>query len=99
MDTQKENSDRQNSENAIFKKVIDAATVEIPQSMIDREAESLTNDYKQRFMAQGLSWDAVEKAEGTSNLIETIKEDAKVRIKNSLVIDHIAKLENIKIVC
>lgn len=97
LDTQKENSNRQNSENAVFQKVIDAASVEIPQTMIDREAESLTNDYKQRLTAQGLSWDAVEKTQGADNLSETIKEDAKIRIKNSLVIDQIAKLENIKI--
>ena len=97
LDTQKENSNRQNYENAVFQKVIDAATVEIPQAMIDREAESLTNDYKQRLMAQGLSWDAVEKTQGADSLSETIKEDAKIRIKNSLVIDQIAKIENIKI--
>lgn len=97
LDTQKENSNRQNSENAVFQKVIDAATVEIPQAMIDREAESLTNDYKQRLMAQGLSWEAVEKTQGADSLSETIKEDAKIRIKNSLVIDQIAKIENIKI--
>lgn len=97
LDTQKENSNKQNSENAVFQKVIDAASVEIPQAMIDREAESLTNDYKQRLMSQGLSWESVEKTQGAESLSETIKEDAKVRIKNSLVIDQIAKIENIKI--
>ncbi len=97
LDTQRENSNRQNSENAVFQKVIDEASVEIPQTMIDREAESLTNDYKQRLMSQGLSWESVEKTQGAESLSETIKEDAKVRIKNSLVIDQIAKIENIKI--
>lgn len=97
LDTQKDNNNKQNSENAVFAKVIDAATVEIPQTMIDREAESLTNDYKQRLQAQGLSWDAVEKTQGAESLSETIKEDAKTRIKNSLVIDKIAKEENIKL--
>lgn len=97
LDNQKEVSDKQNSENAIFQKVIEASTVEIPQTMIDREAASLANDYKQRLMAQGLSWEAVEKAQGTTNIIDTLKEEAKVRIKNSLIIDHIAKVENIKI--
>ena len=65
--------------------------------MIDREAESLTNDYKQRLQAQGLSWDAVEKTEGSEKLADTIKEDAKIRIKNSLVIGKIAQEENIKL--
>lgn len=97
LDTQKENTDRQNSENAVFAKVIEAASVEIPQAMIDREAESLTNDYKQRLQAQGLTWEALEKTQGAESLSESIKEDAKTRIKNSLVIDKIAKEENIKL--
>lgn len=97
LDSQKETSNRQNSENAIFEKVIEAAKVEIPQAMIEREAETLTNDYKQRLQSQGLSWDDVEKSQGGENLTETIKEDAKNRIKNSLVIDKIAKEENIKL--
>ena len=97
LDNQKENTNRVNSENAVFAKVIDAASVEIPQSMIDREAESLTNDYKQRLQAQGLSWESLEKTQGAASLTDTIKEDAKVRIKNSLVIDKIAKTENIKL--
>ena len=97
LENQKENTNRVNSENAVFAKVIDAASVEIPQSMIDREAESLTNDYKQRLQAQGLSWESLEKTQGAASLTDTIKEDAKVRIKNSLVIDKIAKTENIKL--
>lgn len=97
LDSQKETNNRQNSENAIFEKVIEAAKVEIPQAMIEREAETLTNDYKQRLQSQGLSWEDVEKSQGGENLTETIKEDAKNRIKNSLVIDKIAKEENIKL--
>ena len=97
LDKQKETSDRQKSENAVFEKVVEAASVDIPETMIEREAESLTNDYKQRLQAQGLSWDAVEKTEGKDKLADTIREDAKFRIKNSLVIGKIAQEENIKL--
>ena len=97
LDKQKETSDRQKSENAVFEKVVEAASVDIPETMIEREAESLTNDYKQRIQAQGLSWDAVEKSEGKEKLADTIREDAKFRIKNSLVIGKIAQEENIKL--
>ncbi len=97
LDKQKETSDRQKSENAVFEKVVEAASVDIPETMIEREAESLTNDYKQRIQAQGLSWDAVEKTEGKDKLADTIREDAKFRIKNSLVIGKIAQEENIKL--
>lgn len=97
LDTQKENNDRQMSENEVFKKVIDAASVEIPQTMIDREAESLTNEYKQRLQAQGLNWEQIVKAQGEDELLKTVKTDAVARIKNSLVIDKIAKEEKIKL--
>ena len=98
LETQRERTNKQNSENEVFKAVIDAAKVDIPQTMIDREVESLKVDYKQRLAYQGIDWDALVKAQGgVDHLDETLKEDAVNRIKNSLVIDKIAKEEKIKI--
>lgn len=67
--------------------------------MIDREANSLLADYKNRLSAQGINWEAVLKSQegGEHDIMKTIREDAAVRIKNSLVIDKIAKEEGIKI--
>lgn len=95
--SQRERANRQNSENEVFKAVIDAAKVEIPQSMIDREVASLKEEYKQRLAAQGISWDNLVKAQGEDELVKNLKDDALIRIKNSLVIDKIAKTENIKL--
>lgn len=97
LENARENANKNKSENEIFKKVIDAAEVEIPQSMIDREAESLLADYKNRLAAQGISWEMVSKTQNEAELMKGIQEDAKLRIKNSLVIDKIAKTENIKL--
>ena len=97
LDQQRERTNKTNSENELFKTVVDAAQVDIPQTMIDREAESLTEDYKHRLAAQGITWDQLVKSEGEDKLLKNIKEDAAVRIKNSLVIDKIAKEENIKL--
>ena len=41
LDSQRERTNKQNSENEVFKTVIESSQVEIPQSMIDREAQSL----------------------------------------------------------
>ena len=71
--------------------------VRIPQSMIDREVNSLREEYKQRLAAQGINWDALVKAQGEDQLLKNLDEDAMTRIKNSLVIDKIAKVENIKL--
>ena len=97
LEDQRERTNKQNSENEVFKTVIDAAKVDIPQSMIDREAASLKAEYKQRLAAQGIDWDNIVKAQGEDELLKNLTEDALVRIKNSLVIDKIAKEENIKL--
>ena len=97
LESQRERTNKQNSENEVFKTVIDSAKVEIPQSMVDREANSLREEYKQRFAAQGINWEALVKSQGEDQLLKNLNEDALVRIKNSLVIDKIAKEENIKL--
>lgn len=97
LDDQHERTNKQNSENEVFKTVIDSAKVDIPQSMIDREAASLKAEYKQRLAAQGIDWDNIVKAQGEDELLKNLTEDALVRIKNSLVIDKIAKEENLKL--
>ena len=97
LDNQRERTNKTNSENAVFAKVVDAAKVEIPESMIEREVNSLKEEYKQRFAMQGINWDNIVKSQGEDELLKNLHEDAKVRIKNSLVIDKIAKSENIKL--
>ncbi len=97
LDTQHEQNNKVNSENEVFKAVVDAAKVEIPDSMVDREVESLKEDYVRRLQAQGLSWEAISKIQGEDELTKTLREDATNRIKNSLIIDKIAKTEGIKL--
>ena len=97
LDEQRERTNKQNSENEVFKAVIDSAKVDIPQSMVDRETHSLREEYRQRLSAQGIDWDALVKAQGEDELLKNLSEDALVRIKNSLVIDKIAKEENLKL--
>ena len=92
LDTQKADIDRTNSEKAIFEKVTGDAKVE---SMIDREADQLAEEYKQKLSMQGFSWDQAVEAQGYDNIMNSLKEDAAMRVKNSLVIDKIAKEENL----
>ena len=97
LDTQKADIDRTNSEKAIFEKVTSEAKVEIQQSMIDREADQLVAEYKQKLEMQGFTWDQAVEAQGYDEIMISLKEDAAVRVKNSLVIDKIAKEENITV--
>ena len=95
LDTQKADIDRTNSEKAIFEKVTSEAKVDIQQSMIDREADQLVEEYKEKLAMQGFNWDQAVEAQGYDNIMKSLKEDAAMRVKNSLVIDKIAKDENI----
>ena len=97
LDTQKADIDRTNSEKAIFEKVVESAKVDIQQSMIDREADQLVEEYKQKLEMQGFTWEQALEAQGYDEIMKSLKEDAAVRVKNSLVIDKIAKEENITV--
>ena len=97
LDTQKADIDRTNSEKAIFEKIVGDAKVEIQQSMIDREADQLVEEYKQKLQMQGFTWEQAVEAQGYDTIMNSLKEDAEVRVKNSLVIDKIAKAENITV--
>ncbi len=97
LDTQKADIDRTNSEKAIFEKIVNNAKVEIQQSMIDREADQLVEEYRQKLQMQGFTWEQAVEAQGYDNIMNSLKEDAAVRVKNSLVIDKIAKEENITV--
>ena len=65
--------------------------------MIDREADQLVEEYKQKLQMQGFTWEQALEAQGYDEIMNSLKEDAAVRVKNSLVIDKIAKEENITV--
>ena len=46
---------------------------------------------------QGFTWEQAVEAQGYDEIMNSLKEDAAVRVKNSLVIDKIAKEENITV--
>ena len=46
---------------------------------------------------QGFTWEQAVEAQGYDEIMKSLKEDAAVRVKNSLVINKIAKVENITV--
>lgn len=97
LDFTKKNEEKKSSEVAIFDKVLTGVKVDIQESMIEKETQTLLNEYKQRVLSQGFSWEDAIEAQGYDNLMQEVKKDAFIRIRNSLVIDKIAQEENIKI--
>ncbi len=96
LEFQREATNNQNAETKVFEKVLETLQVEIPESMIKREAEALRMEYEERFSMQGLSLENVFKSQG-QDVDKVLSEEAVSRIKNTLLIDKIAKEENIKL--
>lgn len=98
IDLQRDNEKKISAENAAFKVVSDATNIEIPQSMTNREVNAMVNDYRQRAAAQKIDWAQFVEAQGGDKAFEErLQKEANVRIKNSLIIDKIAKDENITV--
>ena len=83
----------------ILKKVVENAKFEVPDKMIEFQARQMVNDYAQRLEMQGLSMDMYMKYTGQtmSGMVDQMKDQAKMRIENSLVLEAIAKAEGIEV--
>ena len=86
-------------EDALLTAVCDASEVEIPQVMIDDETDSLVREFEQRLTSQGFSVEQFKQITGqTDEMIrEEVGKDALNRVKVRLVLEAIAKAENIEI--
>lgn len=86
-------------ENALLDKAVENAEMDIPELMIKSEARNSVNDFAQRLQSQGLSIEQYMQYTGQSeeDLINAQKEVAEKNIKGRLVLEAIAKAENIEI--
>lgn len=86
-------------EGNVIKAVVDAASVEIPQCMIDSAIEDMIREFGYRLSSQGLSLEQYMQFTGMTpdSFKEQYKEQAEERVKSNLVISEIAKKENIEV--
>ncbi len=76
----------------------DQCTVNIPQSMIDKEVEDLINEQAQRMSYQGISFDQYMKILGTNleNIKKEVEPEATTRVKSILCLEQLAKEEKLE---
>jgi len=90
---------RKANEQKALEQVVADTQMEISDLMINSEAERIVNDFAQRLQSQGLSIEQYLQYSGSSLdqfKESTAKPEAETRIKNSLVLEAIAKAENIE---
>ena len=87
------------NENHVVDKVVENATMDIPEPMIESQVNNMVNDYARRMQSQGLSLEQYMQFTGMT--IDTLKEQMKPqavkRIQTRLVLEAIVKAENITV--
>lgn len=86
------------SENLLLDAVVEGATVDIPQVLIDSESNQMLEEFKQRLSQQGLNYDLYKQLlqQSDEDVFAQITPDATKRVKLRLVLDQVAKQENLE---
>ena len=95
----KESEAKAKKESEAIEKVVEAAKMDIPQAMIDTQVNRMLEDFAMRLQQQGLSVEQYFQYTGMTadKIMDEMKPEAVKRIKNSLVLEAVAKAENIEV--
>lgn len=93
---EKENAENQ-MKNAVLDKLIEATEIEIPDAMVENQIDNMMYDFDYQLRYQGLSLENYLKFTNTKkeDLRTQMRDDALNRVKGSLIMEAIAKQENL----
>ena len=94
----KEKEAKAAKEDAVLAKAVENATMEIPDPMIESQAEDMVNEFGERLQMQGMQLEQYLKYTGMSmkQIVDQYKDQAKKRIEGRLVLEAIVKAEGIE---
>ena len=95
----KEAEAKKQKETEAIEKIVADSKMDIPQAMIDTHVTRMAEDFAQRLQQQGLSLEMYFKYTGLTaeKILDDMKPEAVKRIQNSLVLEAVAKAENIQV--
>lgn len=95
----KEAEAKRQKETEAIEKIVADSKMDIPQAMIDTQVTRMAEDFAQRLQQQGLSLETYFKYTGLTaeKILDDMKPEAVKRIQNSLVLEAVAKAENIQV--
>lgn len=98
--TEKKETEAKNAkETAALEKAVENAQMDIPAAMIDNQVRQMADDFARRIQSQGISLEQYLQFTGMTadKLLDQMRPEAEKRIKNSLVLEAIAKAESFEI--
>ena len=95
----KEDSARREKEDEAVKKIVEKSEMDIPEAMIENQVNQMINEMANSMAQQGLSMEQYMQFTGQTidSFKEQVRPDALTRIQSSLVLEQIAKDENIEV--
>ena len=87
------------NENRVVEKVVEGASMDIPEAMVDMQVQNMINDYARRMQGQGMSFDQYMKYTGMTveQLKAQTRPQAEKTIRTRLVLEAVVKAENIEV--
>lgn len=85
--------------NDIVEKVAETTTIDIPTVMIDEETEHQLSHRKEDMQRQGITWEQFLMFSGQDEeaMKEELRPEAERRLRNTMILQEIARLENIEV--
>ena len=95
----KEADAKRAKEDAVVTKVIENATMEIPDAMIKTQVDQMVDDFARRIQSQGLTFEQYLQFTGSTMeaVQEQMKPQALKRIQSRLVLEKVAEVENLEV--
>lgn len=96
---QKLSEGKEKQEDQAVEQAVANATMEIPEAMIDTQVRQMADDFARRIQSQGLTLEQYFQFTGMTGekMMEELKPQAEKRIQTRLVLEAVAKAENIEI--
>ena len=95
----KEETAKNAKEDKVIETIIENATMEIPEPMIDTQVRQMADDFARRIQSQGLSLEQYFQFTGmdANKFMETLRPQALKKINSRLVLEAVVKAENIEV--
>lgn len=99
LQVKKEKTAKNTKEGLVIDKIIENAQMELPEPMIETQKEQMLDEFAQQISYQGLSIEQYFQFTGMTKekFLETATPEAERRIKSRLVLEAIAKAEDIQV--
>lgn len=96
--SKKETEAKRAKEDAVVDKVIENATMEIPDAMLSTQVSQMVDDFARRIQSQGLTMEQYMQFTGSTMeaVQEQMKPQAMKRIQSRLVLEKVVEVENIE---